>query len=199
VEVGLRLLHEPQGVEEEAPRLGQVGHVHRRVDDGRDEVVEARPDPAGRGAAFLEHLHERARVGVAEAGPAQAVVHERLRQRRHAEPGEPLEGRLEVGHGDPEARPAEVVRGPVRDRALRRRRVVEELELHEVLAADEPPEREGRVVAEPLDLAHALPPEHLPARLGEPERLGVELDRARDVGGAEGDLGELGRHLRQPR
>ena len=109
-------------------------------------------------------------------------------------PAEPLEGGLEVGHGDPEARPAEVVRRPVRDGPLGRRRVVEELELDEVLTADEPPEREGGVVAEPLDLGHALPPQHPASGLGEPECLGVELDGAREVGGAEGDLGELRRH-----
>ena len=72
--------------------------------------------------------------------------------------------------------------------------MVEELELDEVLAADEPPERERRVVTEALDLGDALTPEHLPAGLGEPERLAVELHGARHVRGAESNLRELGRH-----
>ena len=151
--------------------------------------------PPGRGRAFLQHLDERAGVRVADNGSAQAVVDERRRQRCHAEPCEPLEGRLEIGHGDPEARPAEVVRRPVGHGALRRRRVVEELELDQILAADEPPQRERGVVAERLNLGDALPPEHLPAGLGEPERLGVELHGAREIRAAESNLRELRRHL----
>ena len=115
-------------------------------------------------------------------------------ERRYAEAGEPLERGLEVGHGDPKVRPAEVVRRPVRDGALLRRRMVEELELNEVLAADEPPEREGRILAETLNVGDAWAPEHLAAGLGESERLAVELDGASYVGSAESDLCQLGSH-----
>ena len=47
VELGPRLLDEPERVEEEAPCLGRGRARERRVDDRGDEVVEPRPDSPG--------------------------------------------------------------------------------------------------------------------------------------------------------
>jgi hypothetical protein len=72
--------------------------------------------------------------------------------------------------------------------------VVEELELHQVLPPDEPPEDEGCIVAEALHPGDPLTPKGPPTRVGEAEDLRVELHRAGNVCGAEGDLGESRRH-----
>lgn len=126
--------------------------------------------------------------------PAKTVVMLRLGHRRQSKRVQPLQSRLEVGNRESPADPAEVTRTPVlSQRARSRERVVEELELNEILAPDQPRDRGGRVLAEVLDVGQPLTPDHVSTGRGKAEHVGVEPDGPRQIARAERQLRNLWR------
>ncbi len=147
------------------------------------------------GARVVLHQLDQDSLGIAHAGAASARPAERIGERRRAGRHGALQGPVEVGDRNGHRRVADVARPPVgRQRAHEGAPELEQLDLEEVLAVDQPPAGRGRArhalhhrgerAGEQVGAARGLQPEHLPvpalgpAQVGDAERDLAQAHRA---------------------
>ena len=139
-------------------------------------------------------------AGLAEAHAPPTVHRHRRGQGRESGTVQPPYREVEVGHDHPEADPAEIARPPPGPpRTLNRARVVEQLQLDELLPTDQPPHHAAGVVPG-RELLHACrvgAPARPAPGVGETEDLDEGPEGAGQVSRAQRDLGQVG-HARPP-
>ena len=171
-----------------------------RSRSGTESVTERatapRPGPGALarlgGAWVVLHQLDQHSLGIAHAGAPSPGLADRIAQRRRAGRRGALQRPLEIGDAKGNHRVADVARSPVpRQRAHQGAPELEQLDLEQVLAVDQPPAGRGRArhalhhrgerAGEQVGAAGGLQPEHLPVPALGPAQVG---DADRDLGEA---------------